>query len=281
MLNQLKQTVKKFTQAPLTVEDPQDIARTWIKNSVMKMPDDVLLWGTMNDIYCQIPIEFFRRYPTGLFPMPHDVFYLHVEYQLATAMCEHLKPGDAALEIGASIGGVVVRLSNHVGSSGKVYAFEPARDNRRVLENLITANNLQNVTVVPMAISDEVGEAEFIEYERAPENTWAADRSSLITDQPPIYVDYNSYKVAITTLDSFVSEHNIQPRAIKIDIEGFELYALKGGVETLKKYKPFLAIDIHVDVRTKVSALEAVTVFLESLGYEISSWQHILFAVAK
>jgi FkbM family methyltransferase len=36
----------------------------------------------------------------------------------------------------------------------------------------------------------------------------------------------------MTTLDQFVQAQGIEPSAIKIDIEGFELYALQGGKQT-------------------------------------------------
>ena len=43
---------------------------------------------------------------------------------------------------------------------------------------------------------------------------------------------------------------NLQPEIIKIDVEGFESQVLEGAIETIKKNKPYLMIEIN-DVSVK------------------------------
>ncbi|MGL5034512.1 MAG: FkbM family methyltransferase, partial [Microcystaceae cyanobacterium] len=169
-------------------------------------------------------------------------------------------------------------LAAMVGPTGHIYAFEPARQTRNRLQQIVTGNHLDNITVIPSAIADEIGTAEFIEYSTDNRISWAADTSTLAKDVSPSLENYSTYSVEITTLDRFVTEKNIKPKAIKIDIEGFELYALQGGINTLKNYKPYLCIDIHDDVKTKQSALLGVQPLLESLGYHCQMEGHTLFA---
>jgi len=55
-----------------------------------------------------------------------------------------------------------------------------------------------------------------------------------------------------------------------LDIEGYEIYALKGGIETIKKYRPVIVLEVCEDGHIEKygynrSDLEA---FLETLGYQ-------------
>ncbi|WLT39901.1 FkbM family methyltransferase [Synechocystis sp. B12] len=173
---------------------------------------------------------------------------------------------------------ISIPLAEIVGNSGHIYAFEPARQTRQSLEQIVKGNHLENITVLPLAIADETGEAEFIEYSTDNRFSWAADTSTLAKDVEPSLDNYATYAVEITTIDKFAKENNLRPKAIKIDIEGFELYALQGAMETLKTCRPYLCIDIHADVKTKQSALLGVQPLLEGLGYRCNSDGHTLFA---
>lgn len=46
-------------------------------------------------------------------------------------------------------------------------------------------------------------------------------------------------------MDKFCEERNVLPDFIKMDIEGAELAALKGGIKTITKCRPQLAISIY------------------------------------
>jgi FkbM family methyltransferase len=56
----------------------------------------------------------------------------------------------------------------------------------------------------------------------------------------------NNYQnIEITTIDEFVKENKINVGLIKLDIEGFELEAVKGALNTIKKHRPILLIAIY------------------------------------
>ena len=75
-----------------------------------------------------------------------------------------------------------------------------------------------------------------------------------------IQSDYGNKEVNVCTLDSL----NIRPTFIKMDIEGAECDALDGAEQTIRKYKPTLAICVYhrpndiLDIYTRV----------KSYGYE-------------
>ena len=68
--------------------------------------------------------------------------------------------------------------------------------------------------------------------------------------------------IEIKTIDSM----NLQPEIIKVDVEGFESQVLEGGIETIKKKKPFLMIEIN-DVSVK-----KVGSILLGLGYLVFTY---------
>jgi FkbM family methyltransferase len=56
---------------------------------------------------------------------------------------------------------------------------------------------------------------------------------------------------------------------IQLDVEGYELNALKGAVETIKKCKPVIAVEVYEDWARRYNTSTAeVDVFLNDLGYK-------------
>jgi hypothetical protein len=55
--------------------------------------------------------------------------------------------------------------------------------------------------------------------------------------------DHTTEKVYVTTIDKECVDKKVG--LIKMDIEGFEYYAIKGGLETIKRDKPVLLISIY------------------------------------
>ena len=68
-----------------------------------------------------------------------------------------LSPGDAVLDCGANIGCFTIAASYRVGPRGSVIAVEPEPANLATLRANIRALGLDNVTVVPKALSGEAG----------------------------------------------------------------------------------------------------------------------------
>jgi hypothetical protein len=91
-------------------------------------------------------------------------------------------------------------------------------------------------------------------------------------------------RISTLSIDDFVKRNRI-PKVdfIKMDIEGAELSALRGAVETLKTSKPKLAIAVYHDVNDLVQ----IPTFLSELNlgyrfhldhYTIHSEETVLFA---
>ncbi|MBW9222915.1 FkbM family methyltransferase [Methanothermococcus sp. SCGC AD-155-K20] len=120
------------------------------------------------------------------------------------------------IDCGAFIGDSSTILSGY--TNYKVYAFEPDESIFNYLVENINNNNLAN-KVTPI-------------------NYGTGDREEIL--------NFGDVELKITTIDNIVEKEKINGVSlIKMDIEGYELRALKGARKTIKKYKPVLIISAY------------------------------------
>lgn len=129
----------------------------------------------------------------------------------------HIKKGDIVLDIGANIGFYTKILSELVGESGKVYAFEPDKKNFFYLQK--NAGHLKNVTLINKAVSDKTGMITLYQSDLL-----NVDHKTYATET---YTSKN--EIECVAVDDFIPNHKVD--FIKIDIQGFEYFAFKGMKE--------------------------------------------------
>jgi len=116
------------------------------------------------------------------------------------------------------------------------YSFEPFPETYRVLNDNIKLNNLTNVKTFNIAISDK--------EEKAFLNTSQSHNGLHTLGSKPLrFNDVKQIEIDTTTLDKFFFHKDISVDFIKIDTEGYEYYILKGGINTIKKYKPIIQLE--------------------------------------
>ncbi|MGD2181546.1 FkbM family methyltransferase [Lusitaniella coriacea] len=235
----------------------------------------------VNGIDILAPVELLRLYPHCLYLDEEKQPIYWIEPQQSDWLCEKVQPGDTVFDIGAAFGVISVALSQKVGKSGSVHSFDPSQTAQKVLRKVINFNELSNIEVVHKAIADRAGMESFIEYTADNELSWASDASSLYAETIDPTLNHVEYTVEVTTIDDYVAQRGLEPKAIKIDIEGFELYGLRGGKKTLEQFAPYLCIDIHRDVKTGESALLGVEPFLQKLGYDLRMEDHAVYCTPK
>ena len=141
-----------------------------------------------------------------------------------------IQKGDIVFECGSHHGCTALLLSNWVGETGKVVAFEPNPSNFEIAKINLSINSVRNVELVKSAVgrnSDEV----LLDI--------SSSNSSILYDKS----NNKSNLVKSISLDSL---EDVTPDVIKIDVEGFEIEVLIGAKRILKN-KPKLAIEIHVE----------------------------------
>lgn len=142
-----------------------------------------------------------------------------------------IKKGDIVIDIGANIGYYTILMSQLVGDKGKVYAFEPEEENIRLIEKSIKYNNIKNVILYPLALSDKDGEESFFI------NKVNMGGHSLIKTKESV----KEIKMKIRKLDTLINEDKI--KLIKMDTEGSEKKVLKGAKKLIGKTDPILIME--------------------------------------
>ena len=136
-----------------------------------------------------------------------------------------------ALDIGGNIGLQSIRMSQCVGETGKVYAFEPLNYLQKKFNKNVLLNNASNVTLFPFALADKDDEADFTINEKS----WNQGTFSLFGKEEGI----EKQRVVIKAGDNIPEIQSLNSLdLIKIDVEGFEYQVMLGLRQTLEKHKP-------------------------------------------
>jgi len=144
-----------------------------------------------------------------------------------------LRPGMVFVDVGANIGYYTVIASGLVGSTGRVYAFEPDPENFGLLKRNVTANQCQNVFINQKAVAASTrrlflyrsgtnfGDHRTYDPQILPVRERGAARSTVA--------------VEAISLDEYFAAQPTNIDFIKIDIQGSEYDAFVGMRKTLRR----------------------------------------------
>jgi len=131
---------------------------------------------------------------------------------------KEVKKGMQVFDLGAGIGWFTLVMSKLVGSTGHVYAFEPDPNSFKILQENVELNNIKNVSIFQLAVSNKTGVAKFSLIKNKPGANVLESRSKT----------ENRIDVKTTTLDEFCREHNVKIDFLKMDVEGSEPKVFEG-----------------------------------------------------
>jgi FkbM family methyltransferase len=148
-----------------------------------------------------------------------------------------VRPGIVALDVGANVGAYSLLLGQWTGPSGAVFAFEPAPAPFEGLVRHVHLNHLDDVVrPVRLAIGEASSNARLLV-------AGTAGESRLATPGDPLET---TVTVPVVTIDEFCARERIEPGFIKIDVEGFELAALRGARETIRARRGALSLFVEM-----------------------------------
>ena len=145
-------------------------------------------------------------------------------------------------DAGAYDGINVIAFNKLLPNVEKIYGFEAIYDITRnpYIEQFLPKDKFE---IIPFALGAKNQKINFYINKSFAWCSFGED----ITEKtlPKDSDEWNCRIVDVTTIDTFCNDKNIIPDFIKMDIEGAELSALQGGIETIKKCRPQLAISIY------------------------------------
>lgn len=157
-------------------------------------------------------------------------------YKLDNKNTIEVKPNDIVLDVGGCWGDTALYFAHKTGIEGKVYSFEFIPENIKLFDKNVALNTIlsKRIELVQNPVSNISGEKIYYK-DFGPGST--------ISILP--FAEQTGTTETIS-IDDFVKLKNCSKiDFIKMDIEGSEMSALQGALETIKKFKPKLAIAIY------------------------------------
>lgn len=174
---------------------------------------------------------------------------------------ELIPDGGIVLDLGANIGVTSYHLAKKLPKS-TIFSFEPLQLNMDVLKRIKDKFRLTNIKEYQVAVGHTNGTLEMVMpiINKVPMH----GLSHVIQEESMENISGLKYVVPVICLDDFkeLDETNKKITALKIDVENFEYFALKGGENLLTKNKPVIYCELWDNENRK-----RCISFLNNLGY--------------
>lgn len=176
-----------------------------------------------------------------------------------------LREGDTFIDVGANIGYLSAIALSIIGKSGQAHCFEPVHYNKlKIFKNL---NPHFNISINDCALGDADGNIEISiagKFGNIGMNT-------LVPELLNRFGVENTLTVPIRRLDEYIIKNNINKiKIIKIDVEGYEYFVLKG----LKAFfdagnRPIIIVEISPIAFSIINvSLAELGAYMNQYGYE-------------
>ena len=194
---------------------------------------DVVMHGNRSLNLYSHPDSGIQFYGT---PLAFLTMFIQKQYYLLRPPHIQPLPGDVCIDGGACRGEVALHFMHSVKNTGSVHAFEFVPGNLEIFRKNLELNPqiADRITIVPNALWDSSGvELSFND---------SGPSSSVISGNQ----ENQQFKTTTVSIDDYANQQGLKKvDFIKMDIEGAEIPALAGAAETIKRFRPKLAICVY------------------------------------
>jgi FkbM family methyltransferase len=266
----LKQLVKSSPSAQRLLSIPLQIRRKYLVNKYRSAFDAMgrLARHAQHDIRISVP-EFdgsFTLSPKSVL-FQRLIIYGAYEPAVSSMFLEHVDPNRDVVDVGANVGFFTVGAARRL-QKGRVLAIEPtASAFNRLVGNVRDNGIADRVVMEKVLIADAPGEGSVNVVDGREEYS---SLGRLVHPSVATADAVKEEKASIVTLDFLVAKHQLAPSLIKVDVEGAEFKVLRGAVETLRRFRPYVMAECSdVMLAQQGSSSVEVRELLASLGYRI------------
>lgn len=188
-------------------------------------------------------------------------------------LSKYISKGSICIDIGANVGYFTNMFSDLVGENGKVIAIEPVPQNAQLISINLAMNDYANRAILVNCAVGDKNEG-VVKFDTTKETQYGFVLNEVV--RPEIqYGNIGSklIEVPIRTIDSILEEAKVEKvDVLKMDIEGFEMKALRGmeGFLSKKESRPqLLFIELYDEhlIYYGNSVAEVIS-YLESFTYK-------------
>ncbi len=199
-----------------------------------------------------------------------------------------VRPGDQVIDIGANYGFWAHPMSRAVGDSGRVYAFEPVPFTFGALKNIASIFRMKNVELINKGCGETNGRVKFT----VPVQDSGAVIAGLVhmgqrddaregKDTHARFSKTKEIDCEVVMIDSYLPGLE-RVSMIKCDIEGADLFALRGAKDTIARNRPLVVCEINPwFVQGFGLKVEDIVSFFRGLGYGCYRYEHQRLVATK
>jgi FkbM family methyltransferase len=194
-------------------------------SSIEIYDDEVIMTSRNNGVKVICPIGDYRVAPV------EALNFLDYETEDSAMIMRLISSEDTVVDIGANMGWYSMNIAKTYPIS-KVHAFEPIPKTFSFLQKNVELNALTNIVINNFGLSNENKDITFYFYPEGGVNASSANLSER--------EDAELITCHVERLDDYINKNKINVDFIKCDVEGAELFAFQGAINTLQRYKPIV-----------------------------------------
>lgn len=169
------------------------------------------------------------------------------------------KKGTSVVHAGTYFGDMLSFFSHLVGDQ-KVFAFEPVKLNHRCASKNIDLNNLKNVNLFNMGLSEKSSQLTMRVVNRYGQPCGGS--SHIIAKDVNRQSQERFEEITAISLDDVLEGYSDEISLIHLDVEGHEINALKGAKKTIEAYQPVLIVEVWDGKSNDISK------YMEEINYK-------------